>query len=310
MAKFALYNYQFDKLPEEDFFGEPQLVNLSEDSFAHRQERFDEILIDDYRGRHLLTFSNKRGTQYIHRWLIEPTDGVFIIMLLNNHKRKVHDLQLTENSVDDWRRCIVVFDNRPGIQRLAIEENKSAFKSVKTVENILSNTLRAALGSRFAISIRLDHLFNPSSFWDIVFDARSYPKGFRRIEFKWSKPNLDRIAKRLSFIHDGRKATNSAVTLTTDAGRASHLNINEDDEWLSDTVKGASEDGASIVLTANGTHSRKITVGKDSHRYITLPDKTISKMNPSQPSLFPSQNQQSIIEALETGITDDSIKDK
>lgn len=306
MATFALYNYQFDMLPEETFFDKPLRKELSEESFAHRRERFAEILMDDYNGKHPLTFANKRGTQYVHQWLAEPSDGIFALMLLNNHKRKVHDLQLKENRVDDWRRCIVIFDNRNDgevdIQRLAIEENKTAFQSVKSVENILANTLTVALASRFAITIRLEHLFNASRFWQIVSDSLNYPKGFRRIEYKWEKPNLDRIAKRLEFIHAGRKATNSAVSVVTDAGKGSRLKIDENDEWTKDMVNMASDDGASISIKPNGKR-HKILVGQDSYRFTDIPDSTIGQFSSTDPTLFPSEGNQTITKILETGIS-------
>lgn len=106
MATFALYNYEFEQLPDDDFFGQPLRKQLSEESFANRQTRFGQLLMDDYSGSKPLTYANKRGTQYIHQFIAKPGDGIFAMMLLNNHKRTAHDMSLQPHSIDDYRRCI------------------------------------------------------------------------------------------------------------------------------------------------------------------------------------------------------------
>lgn len=181
MATFALYNYEFEQLPDDDFFGKPLRKQLSEESFAHRQARFGQLLMDDYSGTNPLIYANKRGAQYIHQFIAKPDDGIFAMMLLNNHKRTTHDKSLQPHSIDDYRRCIVFVDNRPGIQRLAIEVNPAAFTKLSTVENILFHTLSVALASRFAITIRLEHLFQPARFWDIVGDYSLTLKDSKRL---------------------------------------------------------------------------------------------------------------------------------
>lgn len=77
MATFALYNYEFEQLPDDDFFGQPLRKQLSEESFANRQTRFGQLLMDDYSGSKPLTYANKRGTQYIHQFIAKPGDGIF-----------------------------------------------------------------------------------------------------------------------------------------------------------------------------------------------------------------------------------------
>ena len=181
MATFALYNYEFEQLPDDDFFGKPLRKQLSDESFAHRQARFGQLLMDDYSGTKPLIYANKRGTQYIHQFIAKPDDGIFAMMLLNNHKRTTHDKSLQPHSIDDYRRCIVFVDNRPGIQRLAIEVNPAAFTKLSTVENILFHTLSVALASRFAITIRLEHLFQAARFWDIVGDYSLTLKDSKRL---------------------------------------------------------------------------------------------------------------------------------
>ena len=277
MATFALYNYEFEQLPDDDFFGKPLRKQLSDESFAHRQARFGQLLMDDYSGTKPLIYANKRGTQYIHQFIAKPDDGIFAMMLLNNHKRTTHDKSLQPHSIDDYRRCIVFVDNRPGIQRLAIEVNPAAFTKLSTVENILFHTLSVALASRFAITIRLEHLFQAARFWDIVGDSFTYPKGFQKVVFSWPKPNLDRINKRIEFIRGARMGTKSKICIIADARKGFSAVIDKQDEWLTGMVDAASEVGGdgSITLLPNGM-KRTILVGKDSYKYVNFSDATIS----------------------------------
>ena len=277
MATFALYNYEFEQLPDDDFFGKPLRKQLSDESFAHRQARFGQLLMDDYSGTKPLIYANKRGTQYIHQFIAKPDDGIFAMMLLNNHKRTTHDKSLQPHRIDDYRRCIVFVDNRPGIQRLAIAVNPAAFTKLSTVENILFHTLSVALASRFAITIRLEHLFQAARFWDIVGDSFTYPKGFQKVVFSWPKPNLDRINKRIEFIRGARMGTKSKICIIADARKGFSAVIDKQDEWLTGMVDAASEVGGdgSITLLPNGM-KRTILVGKDSYKYVNFSDATIS----------------------------------
>lgn len=311
MATFALYNYEFEQLPDDDFFGKPLRKQLSEESFANRQARFGQLLMDDYSGAKALTYANKRGTQYIHQFIAKPGDGIFAMMLLNNHKRTTHDKSLQPHSIDDYRRCIVFVDNRPGIQRLAIEVNPAAFTKLSTVENILFHTLSVALASRFAITIRLEHQFPPAHFWEIVGDSFTYPKGFQKVVFSWPKPNLERINKRLEFIREARMGTKSKICITADAGKGSSAVIDKKDEWLNGMVDAASEVGGdgSITLKPNGMN-RTILVGKDSYKYVNISDATISRLCPQQPELFPGDTKNMIIKQLENGIDSHATTDK
>ena len=119
---------------------------------------------------------------------------------------------------DDYRSCIIIIDNRPGVQVIAIENSTSAFQSLKTIENIVERTLSHVMQRRFSLKLSIKNLYNSSRFWNIVQDKKSYPSGFRKVEFTWPKPNLERLAKRFEFIQGLRKSTEGALTLASDAG--------------------------------------------------------------------------------------------
>ena len=185
MATFALYNYEFEiSLPDDttpDLFGNVSPITTAKANFDRRQKVFDELLGNDHDGSKPITYLSKNGKQtYKHKWLMKPQDGIYYFRLLHEHKRKLHDEDLREHPAEDYTGCRVFFDNRKGIQRLAIEMN-SAFKQLTTVENILSRGLNDALKSRYYVKVRLEHLLKPSHFWEIVEDKISYPKGFSKM---------------------------------------------------------------------------------------------------------------------------------
>lgn len=302
MIRFSLYNYMFEKCAEDDFFYDEERQQEVERNFIHRQKCFDDVFIDDFNNEKRINFTNARGTQYLHRFLLAPyrEEGVYILMILNNCRGTRHDEQLNSIPFDDYRRCIIIIDNRPGVQAIAIENSTSAFQSLKTIENIVERTLSHVMQRRFSLKMSLKNLYNSSRFWNIVQDKKSFPSGFRKVEFTWPKPNLERLAKRFEFIQGIRKDTESAVTLVTDAGAGKSVRLNPDDQWTRDVVQAASNIGgeASIRLTPNGSR-RKINVRKDCYKFITFDDATFSKMSPDNPHLYPKDHLAALADKIE-----------
>ena len=144
---------------------------------------------------------------------------------------------------------------------------------------------------RFSLKLSIKNLYDSSRFWNIVQDKKSYPRGFRKVEFTWPKPNLERLAKRFEFIQGLRKSTEGALTLASDAGAGKCVKLNPEDQWTKEIVEAASDIGGegSISLTPNGSR-RKISVGKDSYRYINFKDATFTNMSPDNPHLFPKDH--------------------
>lgn len=185
MIRFSLYNYMFEKCAEDDFFYDEERQQEVERNFIHRQKCFDDVFIDDFNNEKRINFTNARGTQYLHRFLLAPyrEEGVYILMILNNCRGTRHDEQLNSIPFDDYRRCIIIIDNRPGVQLLAIENSTTAFRTMKSVENILEKTFSRIMAQRFSLKVSIRNLYNSSCFWEIVNDRNRYPRGFRKVEF-------------------------------------------------------------------------------------------------------------------------------
>lgn len=307
MKIFALYNYMFEKITNDDIFNDEEQKQVIEQNFTRRQECLDDVLVDDHNKERCIHFTNTRGTEYLHHFLLNPVkeEGIYVLRILKNCRGIRHDENFKSIPFDDYRSCIIIIDNRPGIQLIAIENATSAFHSLETVERIIERTLSRVMAQRFSLRMSIKNIYDAARFWNIAQDKKSYPRGFRKVEFTWPKPNLERLAKRFEFIQGIRKDTESAVTLVTDAGAGKSVKLNPDDQWTRDVVEVASNIGgeASIRLTPNGSR-RKINVGKNCYKFITFEEATFTKMSPDNPHLYPKDH----LAALADKIEQDALK--
>jgi hypothetical protein len=158
MKFFALYNYMFEKcIDTDDIFNDKERLQEVEENFARRQACFDDVLVDDYTKTQRIHFTNARGTQYLHHFLLEPfkEEGVYVLRILKNCRGTRHDENFKSIPFDDYRSCIIIIDNRPGVQAIAIENSTSAFQSLKTIENIVERTLSHVMQRRFSLKLSL-----------------------------------------------------------------------------------------------------------------------------------------------------------
>ncbi len=94
MKFFALYNYMFEKcIDTDDIFNDKERLQEVEENFARRQACFDDVLVDDYTKTQRIHFTNARGTQYLHHFLLEPfkEEGVYVLRILKNCRGTRHD---------------------------------------------------------------------------------------------------------------------------------------------------------------------------------------------------------------------------
>lgn len=153
MPTFAIYNYQFAKIVkhtrEKYLFDRDALEMEANESFPQRQEIFGALLENDYNVEQeicKIKFVNgKSDKEYIHRHLMPPTDDMIVMRVANVRTATYVNKEFSEKRVDDYQNCIVIIDNRPGIQRILIENRKRAFQDVKQVANILTYTFNILL---------------------------------------------------------------------------------------------------------------------------------------------------------------------
>lgn len=287
MATYAIFNYQFDKIIEHarqsEFKGMESIVLAAEEAFPMRQEIFGGILTGDYRkgsAGDVVHFRNGHGTkEYIHRHLIPPTDGIFIMRIANRKTQTIVDAELREKHVDDYQNCIVMIDNREGIQRILIESKKAAFRDVRQLAGIMSYTFNRLL-ARYSLRIRLEHLQDSRHFWAYVNDRRAYPMGFYKVAFRLPYPNLERLKKVYDrLFSEARESFDTRIDMDFVAQEGGSVRLDEKNEYQKELMEYLMDDaGAEVKLYANTAKRTPIRVGEHSYRTVTVSGKTLMRV--------------------------------
>ena len=312
MSTFAIFNYQFDKIVEHarqgEFEGMETVLMSADEAFPKKQEIFGEILNRDFKKEKaidVIHFTNGHGTkEYIHRHLIPPTDDIVIMRVANRKTQTIVDENLREKQVDDYQNCIVMIDNRPGIQRMLIENKKTAFSDVKSLANILEHTFNRLL-RQYSLVISLDHLQDSRQFWQYANDRRTYPTGFYRICFKLPYPNLERLRKVYDrLFSQAQKSFDSRLNMdfTNPNGQ---VRLDENDPYQKEAIEWFMEEaGGDVILYSNMAKKRPIAVGKNSYRVITVSNTTIQRVTEDAVNndLFGSSALDEVKQKLKTGI--------
>lgn len=317
MASYAIFNYQFAKIikrtKEGSLFPVEEAELSADEAFPKRQEILDEIIRKDFQKEEQISFRSKRSMEkvYVHRYLIQPTDHITILRIANKRTTTIVTKELKEKQEDDYQNCIVIIDNRPGIQRILIENKKAAFQDVKQVAGILGWTLDGLL-SRYNLSIELMHLQDPRAFWQFVNDKRSYPDGFYKITFHLPHLNLERLKKVFDKVLIlSREVFDSDLEWSYRAQQGGQLPVDEKNPYQKDLIDWMmSEVGSdNIKLYSNAQKKKAIVVGRDSFLAVGVSDTLIRRLTEEAVNgdLFGSKALDEIKLKTKTGI-DPNIK--
>ena len=288
MAAFAIYNYQFAKIirraREGRLFPKDAVEMDAEEAFPQRQQIFGALLENDYNAEqeiNKIKFINGRSDkEFIHRHLMPPTDDIVVMRMANVRKTSYVNKNFNEDHIEDYQNCIVIIDNRPGIQRILIENKKRAFQDVKQVANILAYTFDQLL-KPFSLKIELMHLQESKKFWQYVEDRRSYPTGFYRVSFHLPHLNLERLRKVYdSVLNQSRESFNSDLDWSFKANEGGQIHFDKKDERQKTLIEYMMEDVGSnnIKLYPNHNKRKAIIVGKDSFAAIGISESTIKRL--------------------------------
>lgn len=288
MSSFAIYNYQFARIirrtREQRLFGKDTLEMEADEAFPQRQQLLSTLLTDDYKGEQetcKIKFINGRSDkEFIHRHLMPPTDDIVVMRVANVRTATYVNKDFNEDHVEDYQNCLVIIDNRPGIQRILIENKKRAFQDVKQVANILAFTFNLML-QRFSLKIELMHLQESKKFWQYVEDRRSFPTGFYRVSFHLPHLNLERLRKVYdSVLNQSRESFNSDLDWSFKANDGGQIHFDQKDERQRTLISYMMEDVGSnnIKLYPNQNKRKAIIVGKDSFAAIGISESVIKRL--------------------------------
>jgi len=258
MSAFTIYNYQFEPIEEPIelnlFLMAPATIPASE-SFPKRQEVFGQLLMDDYvaqkkgKEKEMLVFISKKEREkvYRHKYLTKPTDEIYVMKVANKRIITRETKEFTVEVEEDYPSCVVIIDNRPGIQRVAIEKKTRAFESVRTVENILNTTFSLYL-KRWSLDFTLYQLHEPRIFWNTVHDVKRYPLGFKKVCFHLPHLNLERLTKVIDkYLTEVRKNYDSSLDWQVTASTGGKLNLDENNLHQAAIIEGMTEHIGGII---------------------------------------------------------------
>lgn len=274
MSTFAYYNFLFAPIVLPPVQGElltPDTFSVRpDDSFARKQEILSEILAADSDGSRKIVFKGPRGGKiHRHSYLTPYADGMAVMRISDRSAHVAGKEDSAEGTHGGSPSCIVVIDNRPGIQRIVIEKRTQAFESVDRVQAVLQSTLRRQLRP-YGLSVSIEQLHTRSAFWEVANDTGRYPLGFRRISFRLPHLNLERLRKVMeSYMTMARESYGSDLSWSQESVKGGRLMLDENDTFQASLVGALMEDvGGNNVITLlpNGKGQKPVHVGKDNYR--------------------------------------------
>ncbi|WP_148289324.1 hypothetical protein [Fibrella aestuarina] len=200
-------------------------------------------------------FASLTRKQLYHKFIYLDGKDVFAFQL---GTRKTVVLQNEEFNIkyeQNHPNVLIIIDNRPHVQKIAISVNEEAFSSPQVVANILQLNFNVSL-DKYSLQISVNPILDRRDFWQLI---KSYEDRITSLRFEIIKPNMTNISNSLS---EGLKelvtATNSFKTrLDLNAPeRATLENLNEKNIALAGIADYSIEGGSTeISLKVKGLRS-------------------------------------------------------
>ena len=241
------------------------------------QERMDKKLeyIHSIITNPMFKFKSKKDGEFNLKIYYE--EGGIIVLKIANNKQL--------NLEEDFRKqkhhyspsCFVIIDNRTNIQRIAIEEDITAFSNTDVVRNIIEYSLKYSL-REYGLNIEIKKEYEKNEFWDLI---GNQTKGVSMVRFRFSYPNLPRVHQSINeLINSESKIVNSnQTTLEFRSDNSERLELNKSNSQLSGLVNASASSGHPITIKAKGI-KKYIQTGNTTKRiYINDLDITIQEGN-------------------------------
>lgn len=259
-------NVQMEIFPDEIF----RAINSVEELKARKNEIFGHVLTNfpslDYRKADL----NHKVDVDLPPWFVVE------INTQKSLKRDKPDFQ--QERIDTWPHVIVIINNSPDTQIIAISRNTRAFSSGAVIAKILQENLGRIL-QRYMITIHVEAIFDKSEFWHIVDEYRGR---ITSVNFELISPNMANISKGLELDLARLNAdTNSHRTdLKLNSTEGSSLEIKQDNPLVNSLVEYSSKGGGDIEVRIKGI--KKTIRTSRSVREISIDELSIENLTPER----------------------------
>jgi hypothetical protein len=270
---FDLFRYQLLPLTQKiqlDLFR----VYSVEELKARKNEFFSDVLGDLPKLEH-------RKIDIVQR--LDMHEGDWFIFHIGAKKSlRRHKADFEAERLDDWPHVIVVVNNDPDLQLLAVSRNKKAFTSTAVVADMLCENLNRVLG-QYCLHIEIEAMFEQKSFWSLV---EQYRGEIRNVTFELVSPNMANISKTLEInLAQINKDTNSHRTdLSLNSGEGSALEINQDNNVINSLVDYASAGGGDILIRLRGM--KKVIKTSKSIKQVSIEEVLLQNPTPQTLEIF------------------------
>jgi len=215
-------------------------INSLEELLNKKNEFFSQVLSDD-----LDTIRYRRAKITYRTYQLDST---FVMKLAANRPVEITNKFLEKEKVDNWPTMVVVFDNRPNKQYLAVEMRQKTFRYTDTVTQMLESNINKCL-KKYQLFAQFEPLFEEKDFWNYVNKGE-----ILSVRFYLVAPNLPDLSDNLSVeLSNAIKRTNSKKAhLVFNSHPDQGLEISEDDENIKGLVDYAAGGGGTIHVKIRG----------------------------------------------------------
>lgn len=185
---FELFRYQLLPLTRHttiDMFSEETFHDITsvEELKARKNEIFDHVLS---------SFPSLHHRQAAINHKVDINSPPWFVVEMNTQKSLQREKQDFEKErIDTWPHVVVIINNLPGVQLIAISRNSKAFNSGYVVAKILQENLDRVL-QRHLLTIQVEALFEKSEFWNLI---KKYHSRIMSVNFELISPNMANISK-------------------------------------------------------------------------------------------------------------------
>ncbi|MAC94589.1 MAG: hypothetical protein CMC96_03710 [Flavobacteriales bacterium] len=251
LNKFDIFTYQLSPVsrPQLGLFDE----NLTREQLMERKNKlFHEVF--------------KAEVSFYHRrfklnYRIEHIDKEFILIRLANKKTVSIEKEFHRETFESEPSCLIAIYNKPEIQIMAIESDRTSFGTSFTVAKLLTRTLEREL-NRLNLRIAINPKYEEKEFWQLI---DRFSGQIEKLRFEFEYPNLPRVNDTLSeeLKQASRNLKSEKTKIEFDAAKNEVLdNLDEDNSELSDLVKASSEGAGPAKIKVKGYRHWETTANK------------------------------------------------
>lgn len=267
---FTIYRYQLLPIsnePQLEIFGD---INSLEDIIKKKNELFHDSIISMKLGKYRNTELTKK--------IIYDKNNLIILKLASKKEVTFENRQLEKETHEHWPSVIIIVDNDPSIQKIAVSPNIEAFSGTDVIKKILDNNINSIL-KKFNLKMIRKDIFESKEFWDIINENKGK---ILSVEFQLVSPNMANISNTLKldlkFLKERASVQETMLKLNSDP--ASTLTIDQNNELIKSIVDYSSQGGGDISIKIRKLR-KKIKTSK-TEKYLAIDELDLINISEEQ----------------------------